>query len=138
MPHVCVPDADLLHPHVALCLPAPALPSHSLQPPPPVPVAAGSPSSSMDVDGSEAPRPSAAPTAGPSTSVAPGATLSAGSAAFDMEDEDMGVLLKVETLQDKVAFWTTAYYQVGPGMEGWGACVCISGPGRAREGLQVW
>lgn len=72
----------------------------------------GSPSASMDADGSEQLRPSAAPTAGPSTSVAPGATLSAGSAAFDLEDADMGVLLKVETLQDKVAFWATAYYQV--------------------------
>ncbi|GFR41693.1 hypothetical protein Agub_g2440 [Astrephomene gubernaculifera] len=41
-----------------------------------------------------------------------GPTLSASSAAFEWDSEDMAVLLRVETLQDKIAFWSSLYYQL--------------------------
>ncbi|KXZ50474.1 hypothetical protein GPECTOR_16g648 [Gonium pectorale] len=41
-----------------------------------------------------------------------GPVLSQSSAAFEWDSEDMGVLLRVETLQDKIAFWSALYYQL--------------------------
>ncbi|GIM04486.1 hypothetical protein Vretimale_9053 [Volvox reticuliferus] len=49
-----------------------------------------------------------------STSALPrvGPTLSTTSEAFEWDSEDMSVLLRVETFQDRIAMWSSLYYQL--------------------------
>ncbi|KAG2488577.1 hypothetical protein HYH03_012896 [Edaphochlamys debaryana] len=47
---------------------------------------------------------------GPMPAVGP--TVAASSMAFEWDSEDMGVLLRVETFQDTIAFWSALYYQL--------------------------
>ncbi|GLI71068.1 hypothetical protein VaNZ11_015985 [Volvox africanus] len=49
-----------------------------------------------------------------SSSVLPrvGPTLSTSSTAFEWDSEDMSVLLRVETFQDRIALWSSLYYQL--------------------------
>ncbi|GIL61756.1 hypothetical protein Vafri_16144 [Volvox africanus] len=41
-----------------------------------------------------------------------GPTLSTSSTAFEWDSEDMSVLLRVETFQDRIALWSSLYYQL--------------------------
>lgn len=56
--------------------------------------------------------PSAASSAAAGLGRAVGARVQASSAAFEADSRDMGVLLSVETLQDKLAFWSALYFQL--------------------------